>query len=507
MTKIYAPCLLACLIVSTYCFGQTGVNTVSTVSSISVAGGTSSQVITSHPEGVNGVEESTNYAVSYNNNGNVSINSFTISGKTYVKYGLFDTIIQRRVANAWETTGGNKQQIYCQGPVLIDNLFYTMNFPVAFPHVTNHAYMERVMKEGYINRGSDNVFNNDPNSDQTFNNIERVDFVTIDPVASNFSNLAGFLIAERGGNDPFKIVAITGIDANGNPTSFGSVLSVNASSYGNNIVSAATYVMRKDASDNTLRPFSMVTTQNIKAVFISFNNLGIVPNQKIYGYSLMAADVTATTSPQLLNYTNNTYFPRNTTTTAGGMDLASAPGIYHTNLVLAGHYLSLNATSKNCSQLIQWNDKEYAEAKEYEVERSYDGQSFSRIGSLPVAGNPAYSFTDNTAEQPVSYYRVKVLLERGSSYYSSVVYAAKTCSEEKLSLYPNPVKDQLTITMSYRVAEIMIYTANGTELGKWPLSGNDLQVRLDLSHLPTGQYFVRLKDANGGLKAYPVLKL
>ncbi|HEV7779953.1 MAG TPA: hypothetical protein VGO58_01745, partial [Chitinophagaceae bacterium] len=306
MTKIYVTCLLAFLIVSTYCFGQTGVNTVSTVTTISVAGGTSSQVIKSHPDAVNGVQENTNYTVKYNNNGNVNINSFTISGKTYVKYGLFDTIIQRRVANAWETTGGNKQQIYCEGPLLIDNLFHTMNFPVAFPQVINHAYMERVMKEGYINRGSDNVFNNDPNSDQTFNNIERVDFVTTDAVASNYTNLAGFLIAERGGNDPFKIAAITGIDANGNPTSFGSVLSVNASAYGNNITSAVTYVMRKDATDNALRPFSLVTSQGIRAVFISFSNLGIVTNQKIYGYSLMAADVTATTSAQLLNYTNNT---------------------------------------------------------------------------------------------------------------------------------------------------------------------------------------------------------
>jgi hypothetical protein len=189
------------------------------------------------------------------------------------------------------------------------------------------------------------------------------------------------------------------------------------------------------------------------------------------------------------------------------MDLASAPGIYHTNLVLAGHYLTLSASSQNCSQFIQWNDKEFAEAKEYQVERSYDGADFERIASLPVNGKALHSYTDNNSPQAISYYRVKVLLESGITYYSSVVYSAKSCSEEKVSLYPNPVKDQLTVSMTYKVSEITIYAASGKEFGKWPLNGNNLQVKLDLSNLPAGQYFIRLKDASGGQKAYPVLKL
>jgi hypothetical protein len=507
MTKIYVTCLWAFLAVSSPNYGQTPINFFSTVTTISVPGGTSSQVIRSHQDGVNNVQANTNYTVSYNNNGNVNINSFTVSGKTYVKYGLFDTIILRRVANTWETTGGNKQQIYCEGPLLIDNLFHTMNFPVAFPQVANHAYMQRVMKEGYINRGSDNVFNNDPNSDLTSNNIERVDFVTIDAVASNFTNLAGFLIAERGGNDPFKIAAITSIDANGNPTSFGSVLSVNTSSYGGNITTATTYVMRKDVSDNTLRPFSMVSLQGIRSVFISFSNLGVAANQKIYGYSLMAADVTATTSAQLLNVTNSTYYPRTTTTATGGMDIASAPGIYHTDLVLASQSLTLGVSSRNCSQLLQWNDKEYADVKEYQVERSYDGRSFERIGTVVANGQAGYSFADNKTEQAMVHYRVKVVQHRGTSYYSTIVLATSACAEEKVTLYPNPVKDQLTITMGYKATELTIYSANGKEFGKWSLTGNDRQIRLELAHLPAGQYFVRLKDSNGSQKAYPLLKL
>jgi hypothetical protein len=509
MIKFYAPCLMAFLSISLISQSQSSVSNVHIATSVAVPGGSLNQTITSHNAAVNGIQASTNYNVSYNNNGNVNIIDFTVAGRTYVRFDNFDTVIIRRVANTWEPTGGNKQQIYCQGPILVDNLFHNMPFPPAFPQVTNHAYMERVMKEGYINRGSDNVFNNDPNSDQTSNNIERVDFIYKNGIATMDTSLAGFLIAERGGNDAFKIAAVTAVDANGNPTSFGSVLSVSQSAYGLPITSATTYVLRKDVSDNVMRPFSLVPNQSIRGVFISFRHLGISAMQKIYGYALMANDVTATTSAQLLAYTNNTYFPRTTTTTAGGMDLASAPGIFHTNLVLAGHFLSIEAQNKNCKPVIQWKDKEYANVRIYQVERSYDRENFEPIAAIAAEKADQHDYIDQNNQQPVSYYRLKVIQENGASYYSSVVYTNTSCMPEKVSIYPNPVQDHVTISMtnSISVDQITLFSYNGKEFGKWAMNGNEQQVKLNLAALPRGQYFVVIKEKSGISKSYPLLKL
>jgi Secretion system C-terminal sorting domain len=494
--------------IQSHCFAQTAVNTFSIVTSNVVSGGTSSQTITSHANSVNTITPSTNYTVKYNNTGNVSITDFTLSGKTYVKFSSFDTVFIRRVANAWIPSTGNKQHIYCEGPATVDNTTHIINFPVAYPVVTANAYMERVMKQGYINRGSDNLFNNDSTSDLTYNNIERVDFVYKTGMATSTPASAGFLIAERGGNDAFKIAAVKTIDANGNPTSFGSVLSVGTGTYGAAIYSAATYVMRKDITDNVLRPFSLVPSQGVKAVFIKFSDLGITAGQNVYGYALMASDVTATTSAQLLSYTNNTYFPQNTTTANGGMDLSSAPGIFHTDQVLAGHYLNLSAQNKNCEQLLQWTDDDYMQVKEYQVEKSTDRLNFEKIAVVNGMGSPIKSFTDKNFTASC-YYRIKAELPDGDHYYSSVIFANNTCSSEKITLYPNPVKDMLTITSSSLVHfdQVSIVSVEGKEFEGLSVPGSNLMIKLDLSALPKGHYFIRLNEAGKEQKAYPFLKL
>lgn len=500
--------IVICMVfIPSLAIGQIPINTVSTVSTIVVAGGTANQVLAAHAGSVNGVLPSTNYTVRYNNNGNVDIVGFSMSGKSYVRFSYFDTIILRRVANAWETTNGNKQHIYCQGPALIDNITRNMPFPVAYPQVANYAYMERVMKEGYINRGSDNVFNNDAGSDLTYNNIERVDFVYKTGIATTSLTAAGFVIAERGGNDPFKIAAITGIDANGNPTSFGPVLSVPTSAYGSTILNAATYVMRKDAADNALRPFSLVPTQSIKSVFIRFSDLGIVALQKVYGYALMGNDVTATTSAQLLAYTNNTYFPRTTTSANGGMDMASAPGIFHTDLILDVKFIDLTTQTKNCEQFIQWTDDDHLRVKEYQLEKSLDREHFEKIASVDAGQSALYNYTDKSFKASC-YYRIKAILLDGSYYFSSIILAKNTCSAGAVTLYPNPVQDKVNINFdgAMKVSQVSIISANGKECGRWMVNGNTQLLQLDISKLPGGQYFVKLTDMNAMQKTYPIIK-
>lgn len=486
---------------------QVAINTVSTVSTVTVTGGTLSQVITSHPSSVNGINPSTNYTVKYNNNANVNINSFSITGKTYVKFAGFDTVILRRAANAWETTGGNKQHIYCQGAASVDNTTFQMPFPVAYPQVANYAYMERVMKEGLINRGSDNVFNNDASSDLTYNNIERVDFVFKAGVATTATTAAGFVIAERGGNDPFKIAAITAVDVNGNPTSFGAVVSVPTSAYGAAIINAPTYVMRKDPADNTLRPFSVVSTQGVKSIFIRFSDLGITPLQPVYGYALMGNDVTATTSAQVLNYTNTTYFPRTTSNADGGMDLASAPGIFHTDLILDAKLMSVSVQNKNCDQLINWTDEDYLRVKEYQLEKSLDGEHFEKMTAVPAGGGSQYTYTDRSFTASC-YYRVKAILLDGNFYYSGIMFAKNTCNGATVSLYPNPAQDKLNIRFDgdMKTDMITVVTADGREYGRWKVIPGTSLVQMDINALPAGQYFIRLSAGNQLQKTMPVIK-
>ena len=72
-----------------------------------------------------------------------------------------------------------------------------------------------------------------------------------------------------------------------------------------------------------------VPIQGIGGIVITAADLGLTNGTTIYGYSLMAVDVTAANSAQLLDWTNGTYFPTTTdgNTGGGGIDLAALNGM------------------------------------------------------------------------------------------------------------------------------------------------------------------------------------
>ncbi|MGI8437657.1 MAG: PEP-CTERM sorting domain-containing protein [Chthoniobacterales bacterium] len=184
-----------------------------------------------------------------------------------------------------------------------------------------------------LNAGSDNTFANSGTGSQV-GNIERLDFTWNSPITvTNSFALAVFDRGAVGLHDSFAIAAILSVDAAGNPTSFGTSLHVSAGWGGTaNPVSDFSYrLFRYNTGDvmNNSTANSETNTQGIGGVVIRNTDLSITSGTQIYGYSLMANDVTATNSTQLLDWTNSTYYPTNTdgNTGGGGIDLAAVNGI------------------------------------------------------------------------------------------------------------------------------------------------------------------------------------
>ncbi|MBD2110436.1 MULTISPECIES: DUF11 domain-containing protein [Cyanophyceae] len=200
------------------------------------------------------------------------------------------------------------------------------------------AGIEEAMLSNIINRGIDNVFNNVPevapeqNGQETANNIERIDYIItapgiLVPVADQGN--VGFLILERGGNDAFKIAAITALDGNGAPAAYGPLINISTANWGaSNDVQVASAVMRwDDLNDSTpplFRPSHVVGAQPVRGIFFPINSLVTAPDNAnpIFGYSLFAVDVNGS-GAQLVNFFDTTVFPTNTTgaNAVGGLDL------------------------------------------------------------------------------------------------------------------------------------------------------------------------------------------
>lgn len=64
----------------------------------------------------------------------------------------------------------------------------------------------------------------------------------------------------------------------------------------------------------------------------------------------------------------------------------------------------------------------------FDIERSRDGAAFEKIGSVPVPAtnaNTRFSFTDNDLQVGNVSYRIRVVSNTGSSYYSNILKLSK----------------------------------------------------------------------------------
>jgi uncharacterized repeat protein (TIGR01451 family) len=160
----------------------------------------------------------------------------------------------------------------------------------------------------------------------------------------------------------------------------------------------------------------------------------------------------------------------------------------------------------NRDALLTWHTASEQHNDHFDIERSFDGTTFTAIGQVAGHGTTsaatAYTFTDASvaanATGPV-YYRLRQVDTNGSATYSPLRTVSFTkATVVSLSLYPNPVVDitkldlgQLPATGIYQV---LLLDATGRAVRTWNLAGGQLQP-LDLSSLASGSYLVVVTGA------------
>ena len=193
--------------------------------------------------------------------------------------------------------------------------------------------MEQALLSTNINRGTDNIFCNTGNGNGDNNNIERVDYIFADgyPVHDNFG-LRGFLVMDRGGNDPFQIAVITNLTS-GLASAWSPCVSKTGTTngWGNSGTTLNTVVMRgySATANHAQQPSAQPGAQALGGIFFPWQDFGVQTNQMIYGYTLVGMDVTNNTA-LWTNITNSTYFPTNTSEAPdnGGLDLVGGGSIF-----------------------------------------------------------------------------------------------------------------------------------------------------------------------------------
>jgi len=291
--------------------------------------------------------------VSYSVNGQISyfgttggsdkndmlLQGYTAGSKNYVLSSLIPANVKfRRVDNVNAT--GNKAILFFE----INDSMYTAPAYAGWLSST-----DKYMKSSYIdsmelaftgrtiNRGGDNTLGNLGNNQGNNNNVERIDVVFDAPRPILANNGNGITIFERGtptNHGAIKIALILSVDAQGNPTSYSNIYTLNNSDWGaTDVISNRSFgIMNSTSNPGAVPPpykISVVDAveQSIGGMFVPFVGsfgLSATATPTVYGYSIMAGDVTATNSSEILDYTNSSIYPTNTdgnANTIGGMDL------------------------------------------------------------------------------------------------------------------------------------------------------------------------------------------
>lgn len=284
---------------------------------------------TGTPSSITGVKGgSTSYTSTYNLNfqGQTNkITSFQTGGGTGT--GTVNQSAPATFSIRRNPTTDDRQTVWYQGTVA--NNTFTLN--AGGPQTEQQA-----LSSNNTFVGSDNLFTNTNNPQNNNASIERLDFVLGSSLQAG--NTTGFTIFERGVNtahDGFKIAAITGVDTNNKPTSYGTLYDVTAGSWGQTQLASSTdyYVLNNSAANNTGTPQNPAADinngQSIGGLFVSTNNL-VSTGRTIYGYSLFGADTvdpnasTTDACTSLVDWTNASCFPTTTTDSDGGLDLVGA---------------------------------------------------------------------------------------------------------------------------------------------------------------------------------------
>ncbi len=167
--------------------------------------------------------------------------------------------------------------------------------------------------------------------------------------------------------------------------------------------------------------------------------------------------------------------------------------------------LNFKGSINDNKALLTWSTAAEFNNKGFEIERSKDGKIFTTIGFVKGTGTTTqrkdYAYTDvalNEVGATTGYYRLKQVDLDGKASYSNVIpLSLKNILEWKL--YPNPIKDKLTVELNLTTdtkVNIQVISKDGRMLlnvDKGMMPQGQQQLTFNMQKISSGSYFVRVK--------------
>ncbi len=151
---------------------------------------------------------------------------------------------------------------------------------------------------------------------------------------------------------------------------------------------------------------------------------------------------------------------------------------------------------------LQWATATEENNRGFEVERSLDGQAFTKVGFVDGAGNSAnirnYSFVDRNIATS-AYYRLRQVENNSTNAtYSNVIFIDADVTSSSVVLYPNPTRGEVNIEVSEYIKNLpnirtLVTDIKGTKVmeytGNWQNTQNVFNK--EVPQFGNGTYIIR----------------
>ncbi len=222
-------------------------------------------------------------------------------------------------------------------------------------------------------------------------------------------------------------------------------------------------------------------------------------------YSVLIPKINQTDTTVLLNADSSyCFFVLATDKTGNRETLRTNEIICRTGgIPLLVNWLYFNGKTVEKDNVLDWATASEKNTRQFDVERSANGTSFSPIGIAKAAGNSSqhsrYQYRDYNIDKlksETNYYRLKQINIDGTFTYSNIVKLTYNRNGKVRSIiYPNPTEGSVMLVIKENAlfgSEAGIYDINGRLLEKIKItSGNQV---INLGKYLAATYFIKLKN-------------
>lgn len=196
---------------------------------------------------------------------------------------------------------------------------------------------------------------------------------------------------------------------------------------------------------------------------------------------------------------NGSIIAGGTQTTSGSSTNSGVVRIYENLSILPISLVSFTGEVRNTKNILNWTTANELNNKQFTILRSKNGTDFEPIATVKGSGNSTnalhYCYIDSFPLPEINYYKLKQTdFDGHTSFSKTVVINNPSIQKSKLLVYPNPVKDYLSLLFNNQIKNFDLKVFNS--IGKLVYTSKN-ETRVNVSHLTSGVYYVYVIDNQG----------